>query len=176
MNYFYENLMFSIGDREKFDIDLLKEYIPSCDKVEKTDIETDKTGTDYIATLKDGSSVTIDAKTRKKGAKQYWEYGEPELALERYSVVEKKIVGWLFKDSDVHPDYILYTFDKSDTDKFFFIPYILLRKACAENGQVWKAKYKLKTQPNFGYTSDALFVPASVVINAVRDCMEGKVK
>lgn len=176
MNYFNDCLAFSLGEREAVDAEILKELIPDCVKVDKTDVEMDKSGIDYIATLKDGSTVTIDAKTRRPGAKKWWNYGEPELPLEKYSVVEIKEIGWLFKDSKVHPDYILFTFDKSDTDKCYFIPYTLLRKACYRNGREWKAKYPLKVQPNIGYSSNALMVPASVVINAVRDCMEGMVK
>lgn len=175
LNDFYQCLEYSLGSRQEFDISLLISHIPDCVSVEKTDVETDKSGIDYIATLRDGSQVTIDAKTRKAGATRYWKHGEPELALERYSVVEKKIVGWLLKDSKTHPDYILYTFDRRDTDKYYFIPYLLLRKVAYRNGRIWRDTYGLTKQPNHGYYSDAIFVPASVVLKAVYATMCGQI-
>lgn len=176
MNNFYECYEYSIGNREQFDASLLKKAIHQCAGVEKTGEKMDKQGVDYVATLKDGSTVTIDAKTRKPGASRWWSGKEPDLCLERYSVVEQKIVGWLFKQSAIHPDYILYTFDKSDTDRFYLIPYMLLRKAAFVRWRMWEQKYGVKKQPNDshgGYTSDAVFVPASVVIAAIADEMTG---
>ena len=99
----------------RFDKDLIVDVIPGCANVVKTKPNVDKLGVDYIAVLKDGSEVTIDAKTRRPGSSKFWKSGEPELCLERYSVVEQKKIGWLFKSSTIHPDYILYTFDRNDT-------------------------------------------------------------
>ena len=178
MNNFYDCYEYSLGSRERFDVSLLESAIPYCKNVTKTDASTDKQGVDYIATLKDGSIVTIDGKTRKAGARKYWR-GEPELAIEAYSVVEKKIVGWLFKDSAVHPDYVLYTFDRTDSDKYYLVPYILLRKAALKYWKKWAATYGMKNQPNEthgGYTSSALFVPASTLLSAVSEQMAGVVK
>ncbi len=174
MNSFTDCFEYSIGSREQFDIELLKSHI-RCESVEKTDDETDKLGIDYIVTFKDGSKMTVDAKTRKPGAKRYWTDG-PELALEQYSVVENKKIGWLFKRSETHPDYILYTFDKSDTDNFYIIPFVLLKKAAFINWSEWEKQFGIKKQPNSdfnGYTSSALFVPASIVLEAVAKQMTG---
>lgn len=178
MNSFQQCFDYSIGQRELFDESVLKNAIPRCVSVRKTDVKTDKQGVDYIVTLKDGSRFTVDAKTRQKGAKRWWKQEEPELALEKYSVVELKKVGWLFKDSTVHPDYILYTFDKTDSDKFYLVPYMLLRKAAFRQWKHWEKQYGVKKQPNEsygGYTSDAIFVPASVLIGAVAREMVGAV-
>lgn len=179
MNNFQQCFEYSIGQRELFDENVLRNVIPRCVSVQKTDAYTDKQGVDYIVTLRDGSQFTVDAKTRQKGAKRWWKQEEPELALEKYSVVELKKVGWLFKDSAVHPDYILYTFDKSDSDKFYLVPYVLLRKAASKRWKNWESQYGVKKQPNSshgGYTSDAIFVPASVLIGAVAHEMTGAVQ
>ena len=160
----------------RFDKDLIVDVIPGCANVVKTKPNVDKLGVDYIAVLKDGSEVTIDAKTRRPGSSKFWKSGEPELCLERYSVVEQKKIGWLFKSSTIHPDYILYTFDRNDTDKFYLIPYLLLRKAAWKYWRSWATRYGVKQQPNDsygGYTSDAVFVPASMVISAVSEQMVG---
>ena len=175
MNNFTECYEYSMGAREQFDASVILKFMPNGATVEKTDSSLDKQGVDYIVTLKDGSTVTIDAKTRKPGAGRYW-HGEPELCLERYSVVEEKKVGWLFKNSPVHPDYILYTFDKSDTDKFYIFPYVLLRKAAYVNWKLWERRYGIRRQGNTshgGYNSDAIFVPAGVLVRAVSAQMEG---
>lgn len=174
MNNFNQCYEYSLGARERFDTSLLSKFIPNFKSVIKTDSETDKKGIDYIATLRDGSTITIDAKTRVKGSSKYWKNNEPELALEQWSVVEQKKVGWVFKDSDQHPNYILYTFDRSDTDKFYFIPYLLLRKAAYRNWKQWEKMYGIKYQPNNshgGYTSSAIFIPANTLISAVSNEM-----
>ena len=176
MNNFHQCLEYSLGAREKFDESLLIAHIPNCVSVKKTGLDLDRAGIDYIATLKDGATVTIDSKTRQPGVWKYWKYGEPELALEAYSIEEKRVVGWLFKRSAVHPDYILYTFDRRDTDKFYFIPFILLKRAAFGNWKAWERRYGLTKQPNKGYTSTAIFVPASLVLKAVTDCMTGTVQ
>lgn len=178
-NNFEECYRFSLGERERFDKSLLKGFFPLYDEVYKTQEGEDKQGVDYHVTRSDGSEVTIDAKTRKPGARKYWRHGEPELCIERYSIVEKKVKGWLFKDSPVHPDYIMYTFDRQDTEFFYVVPYQQLRKAAFKHGKQWAEKYGIKEQPNEGfgrqYHSDAVFVPASVVLQAIKEEMAGHI-
>lgn len=174
MNLWNEKLEYSLGQQQDFDIEILKKHIPSCKSVEKTDLETDKSGVDYVATLSSGAKVFIDAKTREAGASRYWKHGEAELALERWSVIDKKI-GWTLS-TETNVDYILYTFDKSEWDKYYFLPFQLLRKAFIEYGRKWLDEYndgRQKIQYSDGWRSAAIFVPASVVVNAIRDIMTG---
>lgn len=171
INSFKDCYEYSIGEQQDVDIKLLHEFIPNCVSVRKTDTKTDKKGVDYIVTTSGGAEIYIDAKTRMPGASRYWKNGIPDLALEKYSVVEQKKVGWLFKKSDIHPDYILFTFDRSDTDKCFLIPFHLLKKACYQKGREWFLKYPYREQNNGTYKSSALYVPADVVIRAVNDAM-----
>ena len=93
MNDWQEKLEYSLGQQQAFDIALLKKHIPRCESIRKTDIEQDKSGVDYVATLAHGAEVLIDAKTRTPGSSKYWANGEAELALEVWSVIGKK-VGW----------------------------------------------------------------------------------
>ena len=140
MNNFYEKLSYSLGHQQTVDCNILRSHIPKCIGVEKTSVDIDRTGVDYIATLQGGTKIFIDAKTRTPGCSRYWK-GEPELAIETWSVVEKKIPGWTFNEkSDV--DYILYTFPKH-------------------------------YQRNNGYTSEAMFIPADVILAEVRNEMYG---
>lgn len=171
MNDFFKKLRYSLGEQQKFDKDILKNHIPFCVSVEKTDTETDKTGIDYVATLRGGAKIYIDAKTREPGCSRYWK-GEPELAIETWSVVEHRITGWTFKESS-QVDYILYTFPEQDCKEYFFIPFQSLRKASIDNWHKWTSEYKRKKQVNRTYHSEAMFIPASVVLDAVQETMKG---
>lgn len=176
---FNADLQFSLGERLSVDVALLKNVIPNCVSVEKTPEKLDRSGIDYIATLDGGALVYIDAKTRRKGAKRTWTNGIPRLALELWSrrpeKFEGQIVtpgkpGWTVSRS-TQCDMILYTFDKSDTDLFYLIPYQHLRMAFQKHFQEWKSIYPCKIQKNKGYESEAMFVPAPIVLSAVIDEM-----
>lgn len=176
---FKEKLEYSLGEREIFDISILKKIIPKCIDIVKTDEAVDKTGIDYVATLEDGATINIDAKTREAGSSRWWLYGEPELALERWSVVRenniKPKIGWTLNTESL-VDYILYTFDKDDSNKFYFIPFQLLRIAFQNNGRDWSSKYGIKLQLseyNSKWHSSAVFVPASVILAEVNKLMTG---
>lgn len=174
LNLWSEKLEYSLSIQQEFDIQILKKHITNCKSIVKTDEKQDKSGVDYIAKLNDGAEILIDAKTRLKGSSKYWKFGEPELALEVYSVVENKKLGWTLNDT-TNVDYILYTFDKSDAEVYYFIPFQLLRKAFWLNGKEWAKKYGYKIQASDSWHSSAVFVPASTVIKSVYAQMWGKV-
>ncbi len=169
MNLWQEKLTYS---QTLIDSDLsrIRRYFPKCQMVGKANLEQDKKGADYIATLKGGAKIFIDVKTRVKGASRYWQYGEPELALESYSVVENEKLGWTLNDSAI-TDYILFTFDPSDTELFYILPFQQLRKAFWRNFKSWKEIYELKKQASDNWHSSAMFVPASIVVKAVTKLM-----
>lgn len=173
---FNAKLAFSLGGREKFDLTVLKRAIVGCVTIEKTDTETDKEGVDYIATLRRGAKVLIDAKAREKGASRYWKHGEPELALEKWSVCPTEWhsgkAGWTLNESS-NVDLILYTFDREDSANFYLLPFQQLRIAFVENIMRWQTEYQVKRQNSGSWQSEAVFVPASVVIKAVTEQMKG---
>ena len=163
---FLKKLEFSHGANAEDDKAKIKCALgAACIGVEKTDVETDKTGIDYIATLKKGATIYIDAKRRESGASRWWKHGCPELAIETWSVYNKKF-GWTFNQSS-NVDYILYTFNPLDSDRYYFIPFQLLRKVSFDNGMKWMKLYGEKKQPNYGWESRAIFVPADVLIEAI---------
>lgn len=175
LNDWHEKLNYSLGRQKEIDCDILKNNIANCISVVKTDLELDKSGVDYIATLKNGAQILIDAKTRMKGCSKYWNSkSEPELALEMWSVKEQKKLGWTLKE-DTQVDYILYTFPQEDSDKYYFIPFQLLRIAFIRNGRSWLKQYGSKLQKNHYYHSEAIFVPARVVLNAIYSEMQGNI-
>ncbi len=50
------------------------------------DLNMDKHGVDYIATLRKGAEVYVDAKTRRAGCSRWWRNGE-EVAIEKWSIM-----------------------------------------------------------------------------------------
>lgn len=172
MNLWQDKLSYSHSKIDS-DIQIIKEYFPHCTDVTKTSVDVDRQGIDYVATLQDGAKIFIDAKTREKGASRYWKYGSPEIALEIYSVVEQKKLGWtLSGTSKAH--YILYTFDKSDCENFYMFPFQSLRKAFFENGRRWVETYGTKTQSSDRWHSSAVFVPADIVLQAINQTMSDR--
>jgi hypothetical protein len=161
---FQDRLAFSRGKREQSDIETLKSMIYGCASVRKTDIDTDKKGIDYIVTLHSGVEIFIDAKARSPGASKYWK-DEPEVALEIWSVVDKK-VGWTL-DQSKQTDFILFTFDPVDTDECWLVSFQLLRTAFSKNCGQWKKEYKLGKQDSGAWQSQCVFVPVSEVEQAI---------
>ena len=175
---FDERLAFSQGERGERDALMLKRIIRGCEKVIKTDVETDKKGIDYIATLKGGAEIGIDIKAREKGASKFWKYGEAELALETWSVIppnrdneDKGKIGWTLSN-ETNVDYIFFTFDVADWDKCYLLPYQLLRMTFRKNVNDWFNRYFHARQTSNDWQSAAVFVPVSVVIGAINAEMQ----
>ena len=173
---FNERLEFSQGNKIITDKEIIRQSIPKCVNVIKTSEELDRLGIDYIAELTGGAKIYIDVKTREKGASRWWKHNEPELALEIWSVYpdenNKGKQGWTLSNSS-NVDLILYTFDKSDCEKFYLLPFQHLRKAFINNCQDWLKKYNRKKQLSESWQSEALFVPVSVVLKAITQTMSG---
>lgn len=170
---FLQDFQFSLGEREQFDICVLKKAICKCEKVEKTTEELDRKGIDYIATLTGGAQIYIDAKARRS----VWVVeGSPLLALEMWSVRPSKgnkgKLGWTL-NTKTNVDMILYTFPKDKWKSFYLIPYQFLRMAFYKNGRAWLQKYGSRIQNNGSWESECMFVPANVILQAVSQQMTG---
>lgn len=173
----WDMLDYSRGVREKNDLATVQNLIAGCVSVVKTDSITDRAGVDYIATLRKGAEVTIDGKTRTRGCSKYWRSG-PELALELWSVIPEHgstgKAGWTVCETK-NVDYILFTFDPSDSDLVFLYPFQLLRMTFRKNYYIWKAQgYKTDIQSSGSWKSECIFIPESVVWAAMRQVMTGK--
>ncbi len=173
---FSERLAFSQGVVAETCEATLISMIPGSVSVEKTDTETDKTGIDYVVTLRRGATINVDHKARDAGCSAYWDNG-PELALELWSVkpcerVPQGITGWTLDEAKA-TDYTLHTFDAADTDAAYLLPFHLLRKAYRENFGAWNREYKRATQQSFGWQSECVFVPAAEVTSAIMRAMKG---
>ena len=175
---FEERLNFSQGERGQRDVEILKHAIRNCVDVIKTDVEQDKKGIDYIATLEGGAKIGIDVKARDKGVSKYWKDGEEDLLLEIWSVYPdgKNFgkLGWTLSDK-TNVDFILYTFDEADSSKYFLLPYQLLRMAFLKNGRKWLKEYGAKLAHSECWSTQVMFIPARIVLDAIKSEMHGDV-
>ena len=180
MNYdFDERLSFSQGKRGERDAEILRQAIPHCVDVKKTSEELDRKGIDYIATLKGGAEIGIDVKARDRGISKYWKNGKEDLVLEVWSVCPDERnegqLGWTLSDK-TNVDLILYTFDVEDTKSYYLLPYQLLRMAFLRNGRKWLKDYGVRYSHSKSWSTQVVFVPASVVMDAIRAEMQGTAK
>jgi len=167
---FEEQLAFSKGKRQKTDTATIQQMIAGCVSVEIAPTEMDRAGIDYIAILRGGAQIFIDAKARDAGCSQYWKDG-PELALEDWSVIPENgrrgKVGWTL-DEGKQTNLVLFTFDLQDTEQCFLLSFQLLRVAFRHNYRQWREQYKNDTQCSNGWRSHCIFVPASAVFDAIQ--------
>lgn len=182
---FQERLDFSLGRRKENDLSIIRRMVIGCVDVQKTTVAQDRTGVDYIATLRGGASIRIDAKareTRPGGIRKHWRQGE-EIALEIWSVIPTPTIkgkaGWTLTESK-EVDLILFTFDPCDSERVFLLPFQQLRMAFRRNLLLWKQRgYRVATQTtptrHGKYQSECIFVPASVVIDAIANEMAHEV-
>ena len=178
---FSERLIFSQGERGEKAIKILRNVFPDCIDVRKTDEQTDKKGVDYIVKLKGGAEIGIDIKARDKGVAKYWKNGEEDLLIETWSVYPEEknegVLGWTLSDKKA-TNYVLYMFDETESNKYYLLPFQLLRKASLNNIDKWKNEYKVKyacTKNPVGdnWRTQFICVPASVVLEAINQAMSG---
>jgi hypothetical protein len=79
---------------------------------------------------------------------------------------ERAKAGWTVDESKV-TDMILYTFDASDCATAFLLPFQSLRMAARRMLKEWRNKFKTDIQTSGGWQSQAVFVPADEVLNAI---------
>lgn len=172
--YFGERLAFSKARRQQWDEATLQELFPKCVGVEKTGVEMDRAGVDYVVTLRRGARLSVDAKARDVGCRRWWRSG-PEIALEVWSVKPggkyqtppgRAKTGWTLDESK-NVDLILFTFHPDDHEFAYARPLPLLREAFRRNLRAWGAVYKTDIQDSGKWESECVFVPLRVVDAAI---------
>lgn len=122
--------------------------------------QDDRQGTDWWVTLGNKQRISVDCKVR---GKDYSLEGKDDLALETWSVVEKRICGWTRNPLKL-TDYILWLW--TDTGRWCLVPFRMLCGVFIENWQTWRECHKVATQytPGFtGWHSECIFVPRRTV-------------
>jgi hypothetical protein len=103
----------------------------------------------------------IDVKYRKSDCQKY---GDDDICLEVYSVVEKKKIGWTLDDTK-STDWVLWIW--GDTQRHEFLPFQELKQAFKMHGKKWLKKYGEQIQVNNGYKSLSVYVPRNEVHSAI---------
>lgn len=175
MIYSFQNkLAMSKGARLDTDKETIRNLLDGCVSVETACTRLDKIGVDYIATLRGGAKVYVDAKTRERGCSKYWN-GCPEVAIELWSVMpggkyntlpERAKVGWTLDEGKV-TDMILYIWHTQDSEVAYLLPFQNLRMAARRNIKNWMLKYKNDIQDSGSWQSQAVFVPVNDVVQAI---------
>lgn len=173
---FAECLAFSQGVAQETDVETIRSIIPGCAGVVEVvkDLKWQRLGIDYIARLRRGAEILIDGKARERGCSKYWRKGEPQLALETWSVIPvdglQGKAGWTLDETKV-TDYTLHTFHPDDTCTVFLLPFQLLRMAFVRNYVAWRKHFKVAVQDSGRWKSQCVFVPAGVVLLAIQNEM-----
>lgn len=191
---FSECLALSKGSLSESDAETIARALPGCVGVKAVeDPLLDKRGVDYIATLRGGAEVFVDAKYRdtvmsdgRRASQSMWRSG-PELTLEIWSVTPWNFLsdhqrawqrsqiepscGWTLSESKV-TDLVLFTWHPGDTDQAVIVPFQHLRAAFRRHHEEWRRRYKLNVQRNQSargrrYHSTCVFVPAPEVFRAI---------
>lgn len=143
---------------------ILLANIPGAEKVEKAQLSDDKQGTDAFVYRRDVKPVTVDVKVRERDP--ILAYGNDDLALEVWSVVEQGKCGWTL-DARKQTDFILWVF--KDTGRWTLVPFPLLCAVFNEHKEEWVGQYKVATQSSDGgkWHSQCVFVPRREIWAAI---------
>ncbi len=138
--------------------EILLAQLPSALNAHKAHDHNDRQGTDWWVEMRAGHFVSVDCKIRKQ---DWLAKGKDDLALETWSVVEKRKVGWT-RDVNKRTDYVLWLW--KDTGRFVLIPFQMLLRVFESHWQVWRKKYQCNVQKTVRgggreYHSECVFVP-----------------
>ena len=154
---FDERLRFSEGfarDMEK----ILRQEFPACTDIRKASKSWDKKGVDYWVYGYD-KSIAIDAKIRDEDWK---EKGEDDLALESWSIIDKK-VGWT-RDATKRTDFVVWFWQ--DTGRYFLVPFRPLCAIFSQYWQQWRENpwFEVAQQTSGEWESECIFVPRKLIV------------
>jgi len=159
---FDERLMFSDGSVMAASVDqVLLSAIPGALNVTKAGKANDKNGTDWWVEHSSGRHLSVDAKVRSKDYAAIEEKPEDDLALETWSVIENKVIGWT-RNENKRTDFILWLW--VDTGRWCLISFPMLCKVFQNKWERWREEYKTKQQKTpwhngTVYHSECIFVP-----------------
>jgi hypothetical protein len=166
---FDERMAMSQGHVQHADVRaILLANIPGALNVTVAHTVNDRTGVDYWVEMP-GRHLSVDAKVREM---DYALEGKDDLALETWSVIEKRVIGWT-RNPDKRTDYILWLW--KPTGRFCLLPFPMLCAVFTRYWQEWDRKYfnrKQKT-PERNYHSACVFVPRILVWRSIHDMYGG---
>jgi hypothetical protein len=173
---FHTQMLMSEGVSDKKNIgEIILSAFPTAIKVEKANKSDDKHGTDYWVTTQAGHTHSLDVKVRSRDYSKN-RPDRDDLALEIWSVVEKKVIGWT-RDVNKRTDYIMWIW--KDTGRWSLVPFPMLCGIFVKNWEEWRKKYQTAIQHTdlngFQYKSECVYVPRKVVWGAIYITFGGKI-
>lgn len=159
---FGQQLKMSHGVSLSFDFrQVLLTEIPNAINVKRASDTEDRSGTDWWVERLNNRPLSIDLKARDM---DWVQHGQDDLALEIWSVVEDKVIGWT-RDATKTSDYILWFWN--DTRRWCLIPFPMLCRVFTLHWQEWQQTYKTATQQSdlngHIYHSECVFVPRKIL-------------
>lgn len=155
---FGNRLVMSQGVSTSSDIrEILIANIPGAVNAHQAATVNDKNGTDWWVEHASGKHLSIDCKVRESD----WAATHPnedDLALESWSVMERRILGWTLNRSK-RTDFIFWFW--LDTKRWCLVPFPMLCHVARTNINEWRKKYRVARQftPDKNYHSECVFVP-----------------
>jgi hypothetical protein len=155
---FNNQLVMSTGTAANRTIgEILLETIPGSVRAIQALSVHDKQGVDWWLDMKSGERLAIDCKIRDDDPIVRFGAHCDDVALETWSVVEKKVGGWTL-DETKKTDYIFWLW--KDTGRWCVVPFLLLVKAFKAKKDEWIKVYRVARQNTNGrYHSECVFVP-----------------
>lgn len=146
--------------------------IPGACKAFSAHEANDRNGTDWWVEHRSGRFLSIDCKVREVD----WAATHPredDLALETWSVVEKRVVGWT-RNGNKRSDYILWLW--MDTGRWCLVPFPMLCRVMELYWQRWVHYYKTRQQftKARNYHSECVFVPRREVWAKIYSAYAGR--
>jgi hypothetical protein len=154
--------------------EILVGQIPGAVNAHQSHETNDRNGVDWWVEHSSGKHIGVDCKVREE---DWSKKGFDDVALELWSVVEKKVVGWTLNESK-RTDYILWFW--RDTGRWMLIPFPFLVAVFKKNLNNWMGLYKKATQRTvmngFSYHSECVFVPRQVIWQEIYTHFSGRPK
>jgi hypothetical protein len=150
--------------------DVLTGAIPGATAVRRASERDDRNGTDWWVDREHGRPLSVDVKVRE----QDWAATHPDeddLALEVWSKIEQKVIGWTLNSAKA-TDYVLWWW--SDTGRWCLVPFPMLVAVFQENYLAWTTTYRKADQSTEEqYHSRCVFVPRRIVWRAIYERFGG---
>lgn len=153
---FQEQLVISTGTAANKTIGMiLIDVIPGAQRAIQSLKMDDRTGVDWwVETQASDRRIAVDCKIREDDPLP--RFGKDDLALETWSVVEKKVIGWSLDDTK-RTDYVFWIF--KDTGRWCVVPFALLVRAFSAKKDEWIRMFRVAKQNTDGrYHSECVFV------------------
>lgn len=147
--------------------DILLAHIPGSNSITKSTKIDDLNGVDWWIQHQSGRALGVDVKVgthdySKRGA------GWDNLALETWSNVEARSVGWTLSNTKI-TDYVLWIW--KDSPRWCLLPFAMLRAVFQANAEQWLSLYPHRQQftrrGKNNWHSECVFVDRAVIWRAI---------